>query len=130
MSCKLHSRATFGGFAQAANKLSQKAFHSEDFSPKSGIGLTEIGKKVIRQAHLHPSKPILIDVKHMSVYSRFHYYRFREKLIQEDPKVERLPIISSHSGFTFTSIANYVGNKRFRSSTRDEDGLPVSIVDL
>lgn len=107
-----------GGFAQGANSLSQKVFESEDFTPKWGLGLTEKGKKVIRQALLEPDKPILIDVKHMSVYTRFDYYRYREKLIIEDPTVERLPIIASHVGFTFTSLDSYISNQQFKSTVK------------
>lgn len=110
-----------GGFAQGLNKTAQGAFKSDDFLPKTGLGLTEIGKRVIRQALTHESRPILIDVKHMSVYTRFQYYRFREKLIEENPEVDRLPVISSHTGFTFISMADYLAKKRFSSVTRDDN---------
>lgn len=110
-----------GGFAQGLNKTAQIAFKSDDFLPKTGLGLTEIGKRVIRQALTHESKPILIDVKHMSVYTRFQYYRFREKLIEENPDVDRLPVISSHTGFTFISMTDYLTKKRFSSVTRDDN---------
>ncbi|MCW3465671.1 hypothetical protein [Chitinophaga nivalis] len=118
-----------GGFAQGLNKQAQIAFSSEDFMPKAGLGLTELGKKVIRQALTHPTRPVLIDVKHMSVYTRLHYYRFREQLINEDPAVERLPIISSHTGFTFSSIQNYLQQKKFRSAVGTENGTTVCVVE-
>ncbi|HEU4472821.1 MAG TPA: hypothetical protein VFR58_17120 [Flavisolibacter sp.] len=120
---------SLGGFAQGVNGLSQIAFRSEDFMPRSGIGVTELGKKVIRQALTHPDRPLLIDIKHMSLYTRLHFYRIREKLIQEDPGAERLPIISSHSGFCFTTASNFIGKKLFRSRHFEEDGKPVSIVE-
>lgn len=41
-----------GGFAQGLNKQAQIAFSSEDFMPKAGLGLTQLGKKVVRQALL------------------------------------------------------------------------------
>lgn len=113
---------TLGGFAQGVNKTSQIAFKSDYFMPKNEFGLTETGKKVIRQALMHPDKPIVIDVKHMSLYTRLQYYQFRDKLIAEDPRVERLPIISSHSGFTFTSVDDYIGNKRFNSISGEKEG--------
>lgn len=117
-----------GGFAQGLNKVMQIAFSSEDFMPKTGLGLTQLGKKVIRQALTHPERPLLIDVKHMSVYTRFHYYRFRESLIDEDPAISRLPIISSHTGFTFSSMADYLEEKRFVSDTATEYGVKVCTV--
>lgn len=117
-----------GGFAQGLNRTSQVAFSSEDFMPKAGLGLTELGKKVVKQALTHPTKPILIDVKHMSVYTRLHYYRYREQLALLDPDVERLPIMTSHTGFTFYTLDDYLQNKRFRSATGSENGQPISKV--
>jgi microsomal dipeptidase-like Zn-dependent dipeptidase len=118
-----------GGFAQGLNKQAQIAFSSEDFMPKAGLGLTQLGKKVIRQALLHEKRPVLIDLKHMSVYTRFHYYRYRESLINETATVNRLPIITSHTGFTFTSLNNYLAKKQFRSTTGQQDGAFVCIVE-
>jgi microsomal dipeptidase-like Zn-dependent dipeptidase len=112
---------SLGGFAQGVNGLSQVAFSSVDFFPTTGLGVSERGKKVIKQALTHPTKPVLIDVKHMSVYTRLHYYRLKAKLAREFPLTERLPIISSHTGFTFTSVTDYVANKRFRSRTYTSD---------
>ncbi len=118
-----------GGFAQGLNKQAQIAFSSEDFMPKAGLGLTQLGKKVVRQALLHEKRPVLIDLKHMSVYTRFHFYRYRESLINEAPAVNRLPIITSHTGFTFTSLNNYLSKKQFRSTTGQQDGAFVRIVE-
>lgn len=118
-----------GGFAQGLNKQAQIAFSSEDFMPKAGLGLTQLGKKVVRQALLHEKRPVLIDLKHMSVYTRFHFYRYRESLINEAPAVNRLPIITSHTGFTFTSLNNYLSKKQFRSTTGQQDGAFVCIVE-
>lgn len=112
-----------GGFAQGANKLSQIAFKSDHFMPTVGLGLTELGKKVIRQCLLHADRPLLIDVKHMSLYTRLEFYRYKEKLAEEAPSVARLPIISSHTGFTFTSIDHYLGNACFRSTTSELNGI-------
>lgn len=111
-----------GGFCQGLNKQAQIAFSSEDFAPKKGLGLTASGKAVIRQALTHATRPIVIDVKHMSVYTRFHYYRFREALIDENPDVARLPIISSHTGFTFRSLAQYLQDKTFTTATTVDGG--------
>lgn len=118
-----------GGFSQGLNKTAQLAFASEDFTPKTGFGLTTLGRKVIRQALTHPQKPILIDVKHMSVYSRFQYYRMRESMAREDEEIERLPIISSHSGFTFYSLKDFIGNKRFRHRTELVHNHPATLME-
>ena len=101
------------GFAQGLNKSAQKIFQSKDFTPTTGLGITQLGKQVIRQALTHQTKPILIDVKHMSVYSRFQFYRYRDKLISENQNVKRLPIISSHTGLTFIGMKEYVTKKLF-----------------
>ncbi len=129
--CHLSSitEQTLGGFAQGVNKLSQIAFKSNDFMPKGEFGITERGKKVIRQAYLHPTKPVLIDVKHMSLYSRLHFYKIKEKMTLEHPEIARLPIISSHTGFTFTTVTDYIQNRRFRSSALTETGDPKCIVE-
>jgi microsomal dipeptidase-like Zn-dependent dipeptidase len=115
-----------GGFAQGVNKLSRVAFSSEDFMPKNGLGLTEAGKKVIRQALTHKARPILIDVKHMSLYTRLHYYQYRDELALKYPATRRLPVISTHTGFTFYTLAEYLEHKPFRSESSTEAGLPVS----
>lgn len=110
-----------GGFAQGVNKQAQNAFKSPDFTPKEGLGITERGKKVIRQALLHPNRPVLIDVKHMSVYTRFQYYSYREELALEHPKVDKLPIISSHTGFTFTSLSALLKKKEYLAIKNEEE---------
>lgn len=108
-----------GGFAQGVNKLSQIAFRSDHFLPTVGLGLTEIGKKLIRQCLLHPSRSVLIDVKHMSLYTRLEYYRFKDQLADEAPMVDRLPILSSHTGFTFTSIDDYLNRQTYRADVSE-----------
>jgi microsomal dipeptidase-like Zn-dependent dipeptidase len=120
---------TLGGFSQGVNKLSSLAFASEDFCPKATLGLSELGKKVVRQALTHPEKAILIDIKHMSVYTRFHYYRYREKLATEFPDVARKPVITSHTGFCFTSITEFINRKRFRSASEVSGGVPVTKIE-
>jgi microsomal dipeptidase-like Zn-dependent dipeptidase len=107
---------SLGGFAQGLNRLSQIAFSSEDFMPKTGLGISALGKKVVFQALTH-ERPILIDLRHMSLYTRLHYYKVKEKLAIDFPDTTRLPLISSHSGFTFTSVTDYITNKKFRSTT-------------
>jgi microsomal dipeptidase-like Zn-dependent dipeptidase len=102
-----------GGFAQGLNKNSQQAFRSDDFHPSAGLGITAMGKKVIKEALTRKDRPILIDVKHMSLYTRLQYYRYKDKLAESYPHVERLPIISSHTGFTFNTIEEYIGEKQY-----------------
>lgn len=116
-----------GTFAQGLNKTAQIAFNSEDFHPTVGLGLTPLGRKVIRQALTHEKKPVLIDVKHMSLYTRLQYYRYKEKLDNDHAEVKRLPIISSHTGFTFNTIAEYIGEQQYEAALSvGEAGKPVS----
>jgi len=121
---------SLGGFAQGANNFSQIAFSSEDFMPKTGLGITEPGKRVIIQALTHKERPLLIDVKHMSLYTRLQYYRLKEKLAIDHPDTARLPIVSSHSGFTFIPVADYVGEKGFRSRTYQDSKTAQTICEV
>jgi microsomal dipeptidase-like Zn-dependent dipeptidase len=116
------SEQRLGGFSQGLNKSAQIAFFSEDFFPKVEFGLTERGKKVIRQALLHEERPVLIDVKHMSVYTRFHFYAYRSVLAEENAAVDRLPIVSTHTGFVFTSLRNFLKDKPYRLGKDDTHG--------
>lgn len=75
-----------------------KFLSDKDFIPK-GDGLTELGKKFIRKALNNMNEQrILIDIKHMSLKTRFQYY---DLLAQEFPDV---PILASHMGITGLSI--------------------------
>ncbi|WP_123947388.1 amidohydrolase family protein [Chryseobacterium pennae] len=112
------------GFAQALNGTAQIAFRSEDFIPKSGFGISDKGKDFIRTVFLH-SNPSLIDIKHMSVFSRHKFYQFREELGSEHPETLRLPIISSHTGFTFSSIKDFLEQKNYRSDFRYVQGKTI-----
>ena len=112
------------GFAQALNGTAQIAFRSEDFIPKSGFGISDKGKDFIRTVFLH-SHPSLIDIKLMSVFSRHKFYQFREELGAEHPETLRLPIISSHTGFTFSSIKDFLEQKNYRSTFRYVQGKTI-----
>jgi microsomal dipeptidase-like Zn-dependent dipeptidase len=117
---------SLGGFCQGLNKSAQVAFRSDDFFPKSDLGLTYLGKKVIDQCLLHPEKPVLIDIKHMSAYTRFDYYAYREQLIQDHPEVDRLPIVSTHTGFTFTGLGDYVTKQPYKLEKSLQNGCTVT----
>ena len=115
------------GFSQGINKMSGIAFRSDYFKPVADFGISAAGKRFIIQALTHPTRPVMIDIKHMSLYSRLEYYRFREKLTTTNRKTDSLPIISSHTGFTFTTIEDYIDNKRFRSKI---SGTPAAIKEV
>lgn len=115
------------GFSQALTGTAQKAFRSADFIPKSGFGLSEKAKEFIKTVYLH-KYPTLIDVKHMSVYSRTKFYQYREELAESNPQVSRIPIISSHTGFTFCSLKEFLEQKRYRSEIQNEHGKPISLI--
>lgn len=113
-------------FAQGLNQKAQKAFVSAEFFPRGGKGITPLGKKVVYQALTHPKKPIVIDVKHMSLYSRLEYYKYKDELGNKSAEVRRLPIISSHTGFTFNKVATYIGEREYELETGIEtsSGIP------
>lgn len=112
------------GFAQALTNTAQIAFRSDDFIPKSGFGISDKGKEFIKTVFLHPY-PTLIDVKHMSVYSRYKFYQYREDLGAENPEVLRLPIISSHTGFTFCKLEDFLEQKQYKTEIRYNHGKAI-----
>ena len=111
-------------FAQALTPTAQQAFRSEDFTPKSGYGISQIGENFMRTVLLNKF-PSLIDIKHMSVFSRYQFYQFKEELGSTNPESLRLPIISSHTGFTFCSLESFLENKEYSTSIRYNRGMPV-----
>ena len=113
------------GFAQGLNSTAQIAFKSFDFIPKSGFGISTLGKSFIKSVLTNPL-PTLIDLKHMSVYTRYQYYQYREELISQFPDVAKLPMISSHTGFTFQSVESFVNEKKYKPSVRYENGQTVT----
>ncbi|NJM25976.1 MAG: hypothetical protein HC859_11315 [Bacteroidia bacterium] len=71
-----------------------KMLKSNAFNPQ-GKGLSSLGRRFIREAlRTDTGRRILIDVKHMSLTSRQHYYSLQQ---QEFPGV---PLIASHMGLT------------------------------
>ncbi len=111
-------------FAQALTPTAQQAFRSEDFTPKSGYGISALGEKFMRAVMLHKF-PSLIDIKHMSVFSRYRFYQFKEELGASNPETLRLPIICSHTGFTFCSLENFLENKEYSTAIRYNRGMPI-----
>ncbi len=109
------------GFAQGLNSTAQIAFRSFDFIPKSGFGISELGKSFIKTV-LTNVYPSLIDLKHMSIYTRYQYYQYREDLISKFPDVTSLPMLSSHTGFTFQSLESFVNEKKYKPTMRYENG--------
>ena len=116
---------TMGGFAQGLNSTAQMAFKSADFIPKTGFGLSEKAKEFIKAVFTH-KYPSIIDIKHMSVYTRNKFYKYRDQLINQNSKIANLPIISSHTGFTFMSLESFVNGKKYKSSVRTENGQPIT----
>lgn len=113
------------GFSQGLNSTAQMAFNSMDFIPKAGFGISELGKSFVKTV-LTNDLPTLIDLKHMSVYTRYQYYQFREELIANHPKVARLPMISSHTGFTFQCLETFLNTKKYNPSVRYENGQTIT----
>jgi microsomal dipeptidase-like Zn-dependent dipeptidase len=112
-----------GGTAQGVPIFGQLVFPSEDFKPRDVTGLTEEGKEVIRQAQVNFSKPVLIDLKHMSAFTRFDFYKYRQQLITEDQRVAALPIIASHTAFTFISLKEFKASGNYNKGQDGINGL-------
>ncbi|HSI76132.1 MAG TPA: membrane dipeptidase [Lunatimonas sp.] len=66
-----------------------------------GIGLTQLGKEVVRQLlSKQNGRRILIDLKHMSLKTRMDYYQLLEVEYQD----EGIPLIISHGALTGRSM--------------------------
>ena len=85
-----------------------KWINDKSFYPE-GKGISATGRAFIKEALGDTNgKPVLIDIKHMSLESRLQYYKLRD-----DKKIPKLPIIASHMGVTGVSytkmpiISNY-----------------------
>ena len=117
-----------GVHAQGVTKTAQKVFGSPLFYPSVGKGLSELGCKVVRHALTHEKRPTLIDTKHMSVYTRLEFYRYREQLIYEQrretgtSRVEKLPILNSHTGFTFRSLSQFLADEPYKLKEKNNNG--------
>ncbi len=72
------------------------------FKPINSKGINSVGINIAETCYDKKSgKRILIDVKHMSVYSRFQFYKWRK-----ENKHERVPILATHMGLTGFPLAN------------------------
>ncbi|MFH1120976.1 MAG: membrane dipeptidase [Bacteroidota bacterium] len=72
------------------------------FVPR-GSGLTDHGRKLIDECYTdRQGKKVLVDVKHMSLRSRFDFYMYRKQM-----EYENIPIIASHVGVTGISKDNH-----------------------
>ncbi|MTI30826.1 membrane dipeptidase [Xanthovirga aplysinae] len=77
-----------------------KIIKDPTYMPK-GCGLTSTGKRFIRNALENKTgKPVLIDIKHMSLQSRLEYYQLRREEFPDRP------IIATHMGVTGISYKN------------------------
>ncbi|QCK15182.1 amidohydrolase family protein [Mangrovivirga cuniculi] len=96
-------------------------------------GLSRKGKKVIRELMDCSSNdyPILIDIKHMSLKSRFDFYKERKDLLNDETFKSKekegnawWPIIATHmgiSGYRFSEMTDLFGEIGF------EKGLEFSV---
>jgi microsomal dipeptidase-like Zn-dependent dipeptidase len=101
-----------------------------EFIPKSGRfkGLSEFGKQILRTAlqntSSNPDKSnrILIDIKHMSLYSRLDYYQ----LLQDEFSDESIPIVCTHAAPAGMSIGQRFhtpGNQSPQSKVKRSKGI-------
>ncbi|AOW21997.1 peptidase M19 [Urechidicola croceus] len=86
-----------------------------DQSEGMGLGITSLGKKVIKSLlNTTNGKRILIDIKHMSPQSRSEYY----KILDTTPEYANIPIIVSHGAanglksFDDRTVGNFSMSKK------------------
>lgn len=94
-------------FANHAFGIPQKALRHKDFTP-NGNGISPFGFELIKRCLSEDDgRPILIDVKHLSVKSRFQYYEWRKA------NFPNVPIVASHMGVTGAVFNKSVVNTNF-----------------
>jgi microsomal dipeptidase-like Zn-dependent dipeptidase len=72
------------------------------FKPSDNLGINQTGLDIVKTCYEKThGKRILIDVKHMSVYSRFQFYKYRN-----ENQFSNIPILATHMGCTGFSLAN------------------------
>ncbi len=82
-----------------------------------GLGMTDLGRDVVHELLSDDNgKPILIDIKHMSVKGRKDYYAMLDKYKRE--KGRKIPVICSHTGVN--------GYKTMDESVNQRDGVAKS----
>lgn len=85
--------------------VSKKKVHH--FYPKKEVGISDIGLQIINECS-EAAKPTCIDVKHMSLASRFQFYKYRKQ------QGHTTPIFASHNGaagFSFLNWKEHILNK-------------------
>lgn len=106
------SRNEYCNHAQGM-KISKDTIFNPSLQTK---GLHETGLAIIEECYNRKNgKRILIDIKHMSLYSRLQFYQFRK-----DKSFEDIPIIASHvgiTGFSYTEIGQKLKSKTFDTSS-------------
>ncbi|MBN4066082.1 membrane dipeptidase [Candidatus Amoebophilus asiaticus] len=99
--------------ALANHAYGNKIFSKSAFIPK-GYGLTSLGKSFIRKCYDDTNnRRILIDIKHMSLRARQHFYGFRKTNVYDD-----IPIIASHVAVTGLSWDQKFPIEKYRSPIR------------
>ncbi|WP_286760622.1 membrane dipeptidase [Salegentibacter sp. UBA1130] len=84
----------FGKEYLSNHSYGSKLINVEDFKPKK-YAISDLGYEFIDECYSDKSgKPILIDVKHMSLLARKKFYNYRKS------KFSNFPIIASHCGVT------------------------------
>lgn len=98
--------------ALCTHAWSMKILHHRKFKPV-GRGITRLGRRVITDSLKDLNRPILIDIKHMSLESRKQYY----EMLSRDAVLagRKIPVITSHTGVTGIS---YQERGRFVESCR------------
>jgi microsomal dipeptidase-like Zn-dependent dipeptidase len=83
-------------FPLATHAYSMKLIKSNDHFKPAGFGLTDLGKQIIDMAYDESIGPrILIDIKHLSLVSRYQFYQYRR-----EKGYQNIPILATHMGVT------------------------------
>lgn len=98
-----------------------------------GSGITEMGKEVIKTAYTlkkgDQKRPVLIDIKHMSLQSRLEFYEYRKEL---KASIKNLPpILATHMGVTGYSIEEWKEAKiNAATYLKSEDDAVISVTQV
>ncbi|MCB0570229.1 MAG: membrane dipeptidase [Phaeodactylibacter sp.] len=80
----------------ATHAYGMKLIKDNDQFKPAGFGLSDMGKAIIDLAYDESAgRRLLIDIKHMSLAARHHFYQYRK-----EKGYEHIPIMATHMGVT------------------------------
>ncbi|MBL7854709.1 MAG: hypothetical protein JNL17_09925 [Cyclobacteriaceae bacterium] len=105
------------GHSMSLANIMNKAFHQ---NPGMNKGMSRLGEEVLKELLSDQNgRPVLIDIKHMSVDGRKWYYEFLQQYVRP------VPIVASHMGVAgVAKMATNPGNHRTMDDQYNDPANP------